>query len=125
LALDVPDETAPSSRSIQALKDVDMKGKLHGVMPLWFPIVLVIPTVLASPGFDVARDVAAGLFAQQVGHADQVFGTYLATINEGLATRHGFEREALTLDVVRLGEIKERKPQPGDCLALEKRAAFP
>src|SRR5205823_232332 len=81
--------------------------------------------LLASAGFDVARNIATDLIAQEVGHADQIPGAYVAAIDERLAARHGFEREPLAVGFVRLGEIKERELQPGDRLALEERAAFP
>jgi hypothetical protein len=87
--------------------------------------VLIISAVLASAGFDVARHVAASLFAQQVRHAKQIVGADSAPIDKRLAAHHGFQREPLAGGFVRLGEIKKRELQPGDRLAHEERAALP
>jgi hypothetical protein len=90
LALNIPNEAAPSRRPIETLKNVDIERDLNGVMPLRFAVVLIVPTVLAPAGFDVTWHIAASLFPQQVRHAEQIVGADSAAIDERLAARHGF-----------------------------------
>ena len=125
VALDVPNEGAPPGRKLETFQDVDIEGELNGVMQLRLAVVLVVAAFLAPAGLDVARHIAAGLLAQQIGHAEQVLGANAAAIDKRLAPRHRFERETFAVGIVRLGEIEERKLQLGDGLALEQRASFP
>jgi uncharacterized ion transporter superfamily protein YfcC len=61
-------------------------------MQLRFAVVLVVAALFAAAGFDIARNIAAGLLAQEVGHAQQIIGADAAAIDERLAALHSFER---------------------------------
>ena len=66
VAMDVPDECASASRVSQTLKYVRVESKLHGVVPLWFAIAVVVTAFLARARLDISSDVTAAVMAKQI-----------------------------------------------------------
>jgi hypothetical protein len=76
-------------------------------MSLRLAVALVAAAFLAPARFDIARNIAARFFPQEIGDSEQAIRTYVAAIDEGIAPRHGVKRQPFAITIARLGEVGE------------------
>src|SRR6266853_984473 len=112
--MNVPDESATPGRKLQAFENIDIEGKLNGVVGLWLAVALVAATFLPAAGLDVTGHIAAWLFPQEIGYAKQVISANAADIDQGIAPRHGIYRESFAIATARLRHVGEGLVQLGD-----------
>ena len=88
-------------------------------------IAVLATTLLASAGFDVAGNVAAALFPQEVRYADQIIGGNATAIDQGVAAAHRLQGQPLFFFFFEFRQIREGLVELGDGLAFKQRSPLP
>jgi hypothetical protein len=96
VSLDVPNEGAggPAGK-LETFENIDIQGELNGIVKLRLAVAFVVAAFLAPARLDVDRHIAARLFSQEVRYTEQVLNANAATVNQGIASGHGLERQSL------------------------------
>src|SRR5262245_25550986 len=94
-------------------------------MSLGLTIALVRGPLCASPALDISCDVPRPFTSKQVGFTKKIICTDASTIDETVASGHGFSGQELH---IRRGcglEVSERNLELGDDLCLKRLPSFP